>query len=399
MNKKSRTSVIFITGAPFTTNYGVMALVISAIRAIERLLPTPSRYIIGSVYQDFDSRRYKAVLHEYDVKIIGVKHINVLPMPLRVPLLLLKSIPHYISADLILEMPGEVTTTVSLISQCFRLMLGVFLRKFIVIYAPTLGPFRSGLARLLARVTYNSVGMITTREKLTRNYLLRIGVNNVPIYLTADHTFLLEPASEERINEILMIEGIAERDRPLVGFSPKQDYTSEYEGYTESMIRVVDYVIERLDATVILIHHTAEDAPVAKKMLQMVKQKHKVKLIAGEYFPDELKGVISRCDMFVGCRMHSCIASSSMCVPTVTIIPVSEHKALGIMQMLNQAERVVNPYAPLHVLFSKIELCWSGRWKIREELEKRVSVAQELALLNAKLLSEVLSRRGVKENN
>jgi colanic acid/amylovoran biosynthesis protein len=60
--------------------------------------------------------------------------------------------------------------------------------------------------------------------------------------------------------------------------------------------------------------------------------------ISGDYTPDILKGIISRCRLYMGARMHANIAAMSSGIPTLAI--AYSHKTAGIMQLLDQEEYV-----------------------------------------------------------
>ena len=59
-----------------------------------------------------------------------------------------------------------------------------------------------------------------------------------------------------------------------------------------------------------------------------------------DYSAQELKGVIGKCEFFVGSRMHACIAALSQGIPTATI--GWSHKYDGIMSRLGQDKLVLN---------------------------------------------------------
>ena len=66
-------------------------------------------------------------------------------------------------------------------------------------------------------VNLNKVALITLREEVSLEYLMKLGVNKPPIYVTADPAFLLKSAPEGRITEILNAEGIKIGTRPVIG--------------------------------------------------------------------------------------------------------------------------------------------------------------------------------------
>ena len=318
------------------------------------------------------------------------------------------------------------------------ILLGVLLRKPVVIWAESVGPFASPLTSRLARSTLNRVALVTVREEISLSVLRDLGVSRPAMYLTADPAFLLDPASRERASEILSAEGVDAAHRPLIGVTMAwtllvgKAKSSRYlrymkEGYwitravmpeslfqlilrkasrfkrldmssytnTQETVQMIDYLVERLDATVILIPHdyspAADDRVLLKKILQQVKHKSHVRLLAGDYSAPELKAVIGQCDLLVSGRMHAAIAALSMHVPAVAI-PYG-HKFRGIMKMVGQEHYVCDDTAP-EAIVSRVVEAWSCRERIRAELMITVDTTKNLALHNAQLVADLVRHRG-----
>jgi polysaccharide pyruvyl transferase WcaK-like protein len=54
----------------------------------------------------------------------------------------------------------------------------------------------------------------------------------------------------------------------------------------------------------------------------------RVHLLEEEYDPHEMKALIGRCDLFLGSRMHACIAAISQHVPTVGLAYSNKFRAV-----------------------------------------------------------------------
>ena len=111
------------------------------------------------------------------------------------------------------------------------------------------------------------------------------------------------------------------------------------------MAEIIDHMAERTNALVVLISHVTnrarnDDKVVHEEIYEKVKSKYNVRLIEGDYTTNELKGIIGVCDMFIGCRMHSTIASTSMSVPTIAI--VYGHKSHGVLgDVMGQGKYII----------------------------------------------------------
>lgn len=305
------------------------------------------------------------------------------------------------------------------IFSIFNELLVLMSRKRFAICAASIGTFENRVLRCSTKFILNKVDLITVREEITKEYLQKLGINKPRIYLTADHAFLMLPASIERVNEIFAIEGIEKDDKPIIGISPSQlihkyafmtihEQEEKYLNYIGVIVKAIEYLIETTGSNVILIPHssaalnrpsTEDDYIVSKKIFDKVRNKSKMKLIAGKYEAHELKGIIGLCDMFIGCRMHSTIASTSMAVPTIAI--VYGHKSHGIIgKMMGQEKSLIeignyDPDGFLLELKSKIDYFWKNRVSIRNELKEKTQEMKEKAMLNGKLIKELLEYSAV----
>ena len=115
-----------------------------------------------------------------------------------------------------------------------------------------------------------------------------------------------------------------------------------------------------------------------------------MKVITNEYAATELKGLIGQFDLFIGERIHSVVNAMSMCVPSL-IIDRSTDERLGIIKMIDQ-ENAICYVENLNAdaLLSKISDTWSKRENIMKDLRYQTGIIKERAMLNGKLLKELL---------
>ena len=212
------------------------------------------------------------------------------------------------------------------------------------------------------------------------------------------------------IKEIMLKEGIDKNNKPLIGISVSKiianygfldlkDSEEKYNRYVDLMSKVVGYLIEKLNATVIFVPHVLEqwgndDRTVADDIINLVKNKNKCISIKKEYTVEEIKGIIGECNLFIGARMHATVASTSMFVPTIAI--AYSHKTHGIMgKMLGQEKYVLDiKNLDYNTLISKIEDAWNNKEKIKKDLEYKMDDIKERALLNAKLVRDLVVKEG-----
>jgi colanic acid/amylovoran biosynthesis protein len=246
------------------------------------------------------------------------------------------------------------------------------------------------------------MNLITVREAESLNYLRKTVSSRVPIYLTADPAFLLPTAPDGMINELLKTMQI-DTEIPIIGISvssetAKYHYRYGERKFAELLALAIDYVTYRYRVQVVLIPHSTwrghggDDRIISKTIYDLTKRRERIRVIEGNYGPTELKGIISKCDMFIGMRCHACIAALSSCVPTIAI--GHNPKYFGTMNLVGQGEYV---YGANEItsegLISVIDRLWSYRNAVKRKLENKIEMIKNLATLNAKLFEDIVIRR------
>jgi len=304
--------------------------------------------------------------------------------------------------NMIIELSGDCFTdgygVIPYFYYLFPLVMGILLKKDVVIYAQSIGPFESNIMKHIGIVILNRCKLVTIREDITKNYLEKIGYNN--FISTADSAFLLDPMPLKKIDSIILHDS-----KPLIGiciseslsrYSKLNGSKNEYNSHIDMMVKVIDYLTEQLDANVLLIPHVYDtvgghdDRIIEHTCYSKSKNKNKIKLIKEEYSPDILKEIISHCDLFIGSRMHSTIAAASTHVPTIAI--AYSHKTHGIIGTLLEQEEYVIDVKDMdydNIVF-KIHSAWKDRKMIRRKLEIKIPLIKEKSALNGKLVKEIL---------
>ncbi|MCK4731336.1 MAG: polysaccharide pyruvyl transferase family protein [Methanophagales archaeon] len=287
----------------------------------------------------------------------------------------------------------------------FANMLG----KPIVLYGGSIPRFRRfrWIFERGAKFALNRINLITLREDVSYQNLRELGVKNNRVFVIPDLAFLLRPVPSDEAKKIMVREGIEETNRPFIGMTITRDMASmafpdlnspesSYHKHIEMLAQVIDNLTSMLNATVIFIPHCIgfakelDDRIVAGDIFQRCKNKDKVKVITNEYGAAELKGIIGQFDLFIGVRTHSVVNAMSMCVPSI-VISYSTDQRLGIIKMIGQ-EKAICYVENLNAetLLSKISDIWSERNKIKKDLKSQTEIIRERAMLNGKLLKELL---------
>lgn len=313
-------------------------------------------------------------------------------------------------SDVVISLGGDTLTVdygiLAYLAGILNYLFPVLLHKPFVIYAETIGPFKGRLPRWVARFFLNRVKLITLRDEESERELRGLGIRT-PCYVTADSAFLLEPASHQKVKDILLREGIGESDRPLVGMSvsklvsrfgflDSRDWGTRYGRYIKLMAQGIDYLVDVMDATVLFVPHNIEpwaggdDRVAADDIRRLIKNRARVRCISREYTAEEVKGIIGQCELFIGARMHALIASTSMCVPSMAIS--YSRKTDEIIGNMLEQKRYVLDIRELDYdrLTSKIEDVWAHREDVRRDLAAKTGLMKKRALWNAKLVAKLL---------
>lgn len=159
--------------------------------------------------------------------------------------------------------------------------------------------------------------IITARESLTVNYLYDIGIKN-EVVPCSDPAFTLDTEPVKWQESILNSEEI-------IGINVS-DFMKFYNAYPEATYRnfynLIDYIINKTNYTVVLIPHVTHEEnndriPIEKLASEF--NSSRILTVNEDFNCMQLKYIISKCRMFVGCRTHSTIAAYSTCVPTLVV--------------------------------------------------------------------------------
>jgi len=328
----------------------------------------------------------------------------------------------YVESDVFIICHDEVDCVNGVflkLSPLYISLLAKTLRKPVSIYANGTTPFTNEvwigpvhtirLWRILARFVLANVDLITVREEGTLSYYKKLTRNKVPIYLTADPSFLMSPVEQERIEEIMAIEKIDKNKMPLIGvamtrevlcasFKNELDPTVKYKKGVREIARLLDELTEKLDSAMVFISHCVgqhrfrDDRIVAKDIYNLMLNKHKVRVVVNEYSPEELKGIIGQLDLLISCRVHAAISALSMNVPALIVARSWDRRAHSIIGKMLKQDRWIYNVEDLNSnkLFKLITDLLAVSTEIRRYLPLIINPVKEKALLNGILLKALL---------
>lgn len=235
-------------------------------------------------------------------------------------------------------------------------LAALLVRGSIVMLPQTYLPFRSRIARALARFILRRSSVVLARDRESERTARSLGATDQQLRLCPDVAFTLEPSepaswqTEPPLNRNasfligvnvsgLLYRGGYTRDNM---FGLKLDYP-----------HFVRQLLARLmsipGAEVLLVPHTfaapdrvESDNGASEEIFRDVPGSYdgRLHLTRGEYDQHEIKWVIGRTDLFIGSRMHSCIAALSQGIPTIGV--GYSGKFAGVFESVGMNEWIVD---------------------------------------------------------
>lgn len=239
-------------------------------------------------------------------------------------------------------------------------LIALWLGKPLVLLPQTIGPFKSSCARRVASILLSRAKRIYVRDHESLAVIDRLmagrSLNARPEFCP-DVAFKLDAILPEKPD--IQPPLPAGKTEPLIGlnisallyiggYSEDNMFGLRFD-YKQFIGNLVARLLEQTDARVLLVpHHYGppgikhSDLTSSRDFLTTLtpKQQSRVHLVAAEYGPQELKGIIGQCDFFIGSRMHACIAAASQGVPTVAV--AYSRKFIGVFESIGTGEMVID---------------------------------------------------------
>ena len=281
----------------------------------------------------------------------------------------------------------------------------------LVLFTASLGPFKPGRDAWCARRGLGLFDALTVRDLNSLRHVQALGLRNAQCL--PDTAFVLAPAPDAAVDALLRREGIP-TDVPWVGVNASILLQHRFpalhgRAYADVMAELVAHVRRTTQRPALLIPHQiypadfagltpdiqrsfhGDDRVAADSILERLADRTGTYVLRGDYSPAEYKGVLKRCDLFIGGRMHAVIGAVSAQVPSV--IMQYSHKASGVMESLGLNEWVWDVRAPSAELFARIDKAWAERNALRARLAERTGRAAEEAYRLGDVMAAALAPR------
>lgn len=273
----------------------------------------------------------------------------------------------------------------------------ILVKGSMVQFPQTYGPYKSPLARMLARYLLRRSSVVIARDRESQKVAQDLIGPKRDVWLSPDVAFSLEVVQPERIDFDPPLEaGGREQKAGLIkpiglnvnglmyrgGYTRKNQFGLKLD-YPAFLRELIPALLREHPGELWLVPHTfgapgsVESDPQASQELRdslPSEFQARVRIVAREYDQHEIKGVIGQCDFFIGSRMHACIAALSQGVPCVGVAYSMKFagvfETVGVKDWVVDGRTVENDEALATIL---------ARYRNRESTRQPLGVAAEQA--------------------
>ena len=260
-------------------------------------------------------------------------------------------------------------------------------------FPQTFGPFKSRVARWLARYLLKRSSVVIARDEKSRKVAQRLIGSGREVCLSPDVAFSLEAIIPGKIQMEpspkgalpsgvvgLNVNGLMANG----GYTRKNMFDLKMD-YKNLLADLIESLLAEHPGELWLVPHTyglpgsVESDPEACLQVRQALSKdlqERVRLVTGIYDQHEIKGIIGRFDFFIGSRMHACIAALSQGIPCVGI--AYSRKFEGVFDSVGMHGWVVDGRTSSNFdAIARVLELYHQRDFVREELGRNVQDARE----------------------
>lgn len=226
----------------------------------------------------------------------------------------------------------------------YPILIAKILGKQVILHSQSIGPFGTAFQKYATAIVLKKVDMIITREDISTNVLLKMGIDKHKITRSIDAGFLF--TSKEKVN--LKKYGVIASNREIIGITVARKFLKDpllQDKYESEIATFVEYISIHRNISVIFIPQVTsslfddDDRDVARRIMDKITNKKNVWTIEDNLTHTEIKAIYTHLDYIIGTRFHSVIFSLTAYIPAIAI--EYEHKTRGIMKDLQLLDWVI----------------------------------------------------------
>lgn len=165
--------------------------------------------------------------------------------------------------------------------------------------------------------TLRRFSIITVRESITYNLMKELGLNNV--YLYPDPAFVLKP------QKCVLPDFFSHAK--VIGINLSNFVGHDVSGNSligKNLYNMISHILSTTDYKILFIPHVLwkgqDDRIVCTEINGLFKDTNRTSILNSEILNyNQIRYIISNCDLFIGARTHAVISAYSTCVPTLAL--------------------------------------------------------------------------------
>jgi polysaccharide pyruvyl transferase WcaK-like protein len=210
----------------------------------------------------------------------------------------------------------------------------------------SVGPLENRWAQRVVRRLFDGAGIASVREELSRATLIEAGVAESQFSTMLDNAFWISPRRSANVERILDLHGFSGNRVLAVTCRDYQDRAVE-ESYVVETAAGIDALVPGTFDIAAFVPNTfnpagptGDDRAMARRVVERVQHKGRIRMIEEDLGPDELASLYGASALVLGRRLHSLILGLVGGARVVGVASTSP-KTTGVMQLLGLHEYVV----------------------------------------------------------
>jgi len=264
----------------------------------------------------------------------------------------------------------DATSTRSLLYYLGIMLMGAVTGRRMVAFAQGIGPLDGEFSPMFVGEFLSQCDLVAVRDFKSFAFCQQRLPFDANLKMMADAALLLDPADPERVDDIYHLENLDLLGRPLVGFSIKGNKSDKRQ--LTALARTINMTMDELGCGVAIFpFHHPYDLKYAEEVFKLVDRHDEVMIVKEIYKPSEAMGLIGKCDMMIGMRLHSLIFAANMSVPFVGVS--YDPKIDEFLNEFNLKPAVHTPLLGPEVLFDAIMDTWEDRGRLKTKITEGTS--------------------------
>lgn len=253
-------------------------------------------------------------------------------------------------------------------------LVALILRKKIMIFAQSVGPFNSIISRFIMKKVLNKVDIITIREPNSFEYLSSFNLDK-PYHITADIAFLLD------VNELK-----PKKNGSVAICVKAHPDKHKLKKYQKNIIKISQYIIKH-GSKIKIVSQTPADDELCQYIVDKIGGKSEAILFGSD--PRDIKGIYGMADFVIANRMHTIVFATETSTPFIAIS--YEPKFDGLMSQLEYPdELLLGDTFSFDELQESVEYIMKHLEKLRYKLNDKMPEIKKHAHMNVSHLLSIL---------